>query len=89
MEQISHEELTVWAFALRYAVSRHTCAPAIVCGFIRKQIPRMNPFQVEDILREVSKFINQRAYADDLALEDLQRLREALETAYEKSYAET
>jgi len=85
MEPISHEELTVWAFALRYAVSRHTYAPSLVCGFLKKQIPRMSFFQVEDIRRQVKKFIDQNEYADDLALEDLQYLIKALEEAKSKS----
>ena len=57
MAPIDNEELSVMVFALRYAVGRHTYAPSLACGYIRKQIPRMADTQIDSVLHEIEKFL--------------------------------
>ena len=75
---MEHIELTVIAFALRYAVNRLSYAPSLVCSYIKKQMPRMTIQQRESFINEVDNYIQYHEYADDIALSDILKLRQDL-----------
>lgn len=88
MQKIGNDELSVIAFALRYAVTRHTYAPSLVCAYIEKRIPDMTAEQRGRILCELDDFENAMSpfsYADRIAWETGRRLKIALEVAGNES----
>lgn len=52
--QLSMNEVTIYAFALRYASGRHTYAPYLVIDEIIKVLPRIDDNGLERILREIT-----------------------------------
>lgn len=65
---LSNDELTVLAFALRYAAPRHTYAPSLVCDYIKTKLPLMLPEQRER-LRDDVKSEQAFGFMDELAVE--------------------
>lgn len=72
-ESLTRDEEFVLAAALRYALPRYTYALGIVADEIIRAIPRMTPEQRESYLPEIDV-----KPVDDIAADEIQRLREAL-----------
>ena len=64
---ISHFDLTVMVFALRYAISRHSYAPSLVCEYIKEKLPRMTDGQREQLQRELEEKLKYKECADNIA----------------------
>ena len=74
---ISHDELTVLAFALRYAAPRHTYAPRLVCDYIKTKLPLMTEEQRLSIRDEV--VTENMGFVDELSAQALQELMEEID----------
>lgn len=71
---LTKDDITIMVFAYRYAVGRMTYAPGLVCDYIADKIPEMSNQQVEEVLDEVKKTLKYGDYADDIALNEVNKL---------------
>ena len=71
---LTKDDVTIMVFAYRYAVGRMTYAPGLVCDYIAGKIPEMSDRQIEDLIDEVKKTIQYQDYADDIALNEVNKL---------------
>jgi len=70
---ISHDELTVLAFALRYAAPRRTYAPRLVCDYTKTKLPLMTEEQRLSI-RDEAVSENNAGWVDELSAQALHEL---------------
>ena len=71
------DELTVMAFALRYAAPRRTYAPSIVCDYIKTKLPRMTEEQRLSIRDEV--VTESMGLIDELSAQALRELMKEID----------
>lgn len=71
---LTKDDVTIMAFAYRYAVGRMTYAPGLVCDYIIEKIPEMTDEQIESIKKEVESTLKYGDYADDIALNEVNKL---------------
>lgn len=71
---LTKDDITIMVFAYRYAVGRMTYAPSLVCDYIASKVPEMTDRQVEEVLDEVKKTLEYGDYADDIALNEVNKL---------------
>ena len=71
---LTKDDITIMVFAYRYAVGRRTYAPGLVCDYIISKIPEMSEQQVEEVLDEVKRTLTYGGYADDIALNEVNKL---------------
>lgn len=71
---LTKDDITIMIFAYRYAIGRRTYAPGLVCDYIISKIPEMSDQQIEELIDEVKKTIQYQDYADDIALNEVNKL---------------
>lgn len=71
---LTKDDITIMVFAYRYAVGRMTYAPSLVCDYIASKVPEMTDQQVGELLEEVKKTLEYGDYADDIALNEVNKL---------------
>ena len=79
--KLTKEHIDIMVFGYRYAIGRKSYAISLVCNFIADQIPKMSAQQVEDIRQEVKRSIEQGEYADNIALDNANKLLGRLDEA--------
>ena len=79
--KLTKDNIDIMVFSYRYAICRKSYAISLVCNFIANQIPKMSALQVEDIRDEVKRSIEQGEYADNIALDNANKLLGRLEEA--------
>ncbi len=71
---LTKDDVTMLVFAYRYAVGRKTYAPGLACDYIASKIPEMSKQQVEEMIDEVKHTLQYQEYADDIALNEVNKL---------------
>lgn len=74
VKMLTKDDITIMVFAYRYAVGRMTYAPSLVCDYIASKVSEMTDQQIEELIDEVKKTIQYQDYADDIALNEVNKL---------------
>ena len=72
-EGVNSDEFSVWVFALRYALPRHTYAPGLVCDFLRAKLSELAEYQRDMLADELT---NKMFSVDEASRFDANRLLE-------------
>ncbi len=71
---LTKDDITIMVFAYRYAVGRMTYAPGLVCDYIASKVSEMTDQQIEEVKDEVERTLKYGDYADDIALNEVNKL---------------
>jgi hypothetical protein len=53
IDELSHDEESVWVFGFRYALGRNTTAPWLVSTFLRKNLDRIRPAILDQMASDI------------------------------------